>query len=151
MVLDQIFDGGEQEIIESGLDGRSVEIGLYDDSTDDLQPADDFTAITTIPQNGAYTPNAQALSLAVNDNQNAVAENSESITFDFSDVLDGDTNAQDVNAAYVKLDGSNTLIANPSMTTNRNTGAFDELKIAAQDFQVGINGQAGTSADSTTQ
>lgn len=148
MTTDLIFNAGEELLIKQGFDGQTVEVGLYDDSTDNLDEFGTESEITTEPQSSNYSRVSVTLSASQNSNNNWVGENSDVILFNFEDVVQGSPDATDVDAAFVKhTSASGTdfgIIANPSMTTLRNTAAFDELEVAAADFGIGVDGTANT-------
>lgn len=159
MTTDLIFDSGEELLIKQGYDGQQVRVGLYldQDSSDGTQTGDNLSsaqgesAITTEPSNGNYTPVTLGLSASTTGDGDGgtahIAENSGTeIVFNFEDVVQGSSSAQFVDAAYVAYDGPDNfdLIANPSMTQERNTASFDQLKIAVGDFAVGVDGTLTT-------
>jgi hypothetical protein len=50
-----LTDLGEEWMVKTNLDSESVDIGLYNDSTDSIGDSDDVGAITTEPSDGNYT------------------------------------------------------------------------------------------------
>ncbi|WP_159487556.1 hypothetical protein [Halorubrum sp. JWXQ-INN 858] len=51
-----MHDEGELLIFESAFNGRDVEIGLYNDSTDSLAEASTYSDITSEPDGSDYSP-----------------------------------------------------------------------------------------------
>lgn len=51
-----LHDEGELLIFESAFNGRDVEIGLYNDSTDSLAEASTYSDITSEPDGSDYSP-----------------------------------------------------------------------------------------------
>lgn len=152
MTTDLIFNTGEELLVKEGFDGKTVEVGLYNDSSDDLGEFAALSNVTTEPDPSTtnYARETITLSAAENVDNNFVGENSEQILFDFADIVQGSAEAQDVDAAFVVYNDpdnssfNDILVANPSMTTIRNTAAFDELEISPGDFGIGVDGTANT-------
>lgn len=153
MTTDLIFNTGEELLVKEGFDGKTVTVGLYNDSVDNLGEFAALSNINTEPSidQTNYSRESITLSASENQNNNFVGENSEQILFNFEDIVQGSANAQDVDAAFVVYNDPNNsnfndiLLANPSMTTIRNTAAFDELEISPGDFGIGVDGTANTS------
>lgn len=145
MTTDIIFNAGEELLIKQGYDGQTVEVALYNDSSDQLGEFSTMSEVSTEPDASStnYSRQSITLSASQNNNNNWIGENSEQMLFDFSDIIQGSPNAQDVDAAIV-IHPDFGAIANPSMTTIRNTAAFDELEIAPGDFGIGVDGTATT-------
>lgn len=143
MTTDLIFNSGEEMLVKQGFDGETVEVALYLDDPnqggDDLGEFADESEVSTEPASANYSRQTITLSASQNDDNNWVGENSEQMLFDFADVVQDSPDATDVDAALV-IHSNYGPIANPSMTTLRNTAAFDELEIAPADFGIGVDG-----------
>ena len=50
-----LTDLGEEWMIKNNLDAASVDIGLYNDSTDSISDGDDVSQISTEPSDGNYS------------------------------------------------------------------------------------------------
>jgi len=141
MTQDIITLFGQEYDIKNGLDGASVDIGLYNDSTDNVQPDDDLGAITTEPSNGNYGRNGLSLS-AFRASNNWGSNNDSAFDFDFSD----QTASEEVDTAFLVItfqaeesgDGSQTdhLIATSALTQTRDIGSIDFLEFDAGDVEL---------------
>jgi hypothetical protein len=80
-----LTDLGEEYLTKNSVDGISITVGLYDDSTDAISDSNDVGAISTEPGNANYarqsvTVNAQDIS------GDWGVKSASDISFDFSDV-----------------------------------------------------------------
>jgi hypothetical protein len=147
MTQDIITLFGQEYDIKNGLDGATVDIGLYNDSTDNVQPSDDLSAITTEPSNTNYGRNGLSLS-AFRASSNWGANNNASFDFDFSD----QTVSEEVDSAFLVItfqseesgDGSQNdhLIATSALTQTRDIGSIDFLEFDAGDVELINQSQA---------
>lgn len=148
MTKDLLTDLGEEYMISNGLEAASVEVGLYNDSSDGLADNSDVADVSTEPANASYA--RQSVTFSKGDmSGNWGVDNDSQFIFDFTDVVKGDANDQDVDCAFVTVgfqaddtgDGSvNThLIANPSLSQTRGIGSIDTLEVAAGDLQIKLD------------
>lgn len=147
MTQDLLTDLGEELTIKQGLDGLTVSIGVYDDSTDQLSDIADLADITTEPTNGNYS-RASVTFTAADLSGNWGVDNDASFSLDFSDVTDP-ANGQDVDTAIIvySFQASDTgdsaatehLIANPALSQVRNTAYNDAIDIAAGDLSITLD------------
>jgi len=75
---------GEEWSLTHNLDGASVTILLYDDSTDSIGEADDLDAITTEPTDGNYSRQSATLTFAVKSDDGAAVSDAQ-VSFDVAD------------------------------------------------------------------
>jgi len=148
MTQDLLTDLGEEYLIKNGLDGATVNVGLYNDATDALSDTSDVGNISTEPQNGNYAQ--QSVSFTAADlGGNWGVDNDTVFSFDFSDVVKGGADDQDVDTAFVTISfqaadtsdtSSNThLIANPALSQTRGIGSIDTLEVASGDLQIKLD------------
>lgn len=133
MTTDILVDLGEEQLVKSGLDGDTLTIGVYNDSTDGLGDSSTVADITTEPSNANYAPQTSAFS-AVQISGDWGVDNDSSISFDFSDQSTSET----VDAFYVS-DGAGNLYFNAAMTQSRDIGAIDSLDVASGDLELTVD------------
>lgn len=144
MTQDLLTDLGEEYVIKNGLDGITVNVGLYNDATDALSDTSDVGDITTEPTNTNYAQASVTLT-AADISGNWGVDNDTLFSFDFSDI----TTSQNVDTAFITFsflasdtgDGSSTthLIANPALSQTRDIGSIDTLEIAAGDLEIKLD------------
>lgn len=144
MTQDLLVDLGEELLIDQGLDGLTVTVGVYNDATDALSDTSDYGDITTEPTNTNYATASVTLS-AADISGNWGVDNDGSFTFDFSD----QTTSEEVDTFYVTYSftaddtgdtGDNQhLIANPAMTQTRDIGSIDEINVSAGDVEITVD------------
>ena len=76
-----LTDLGEEYTLETALEGVSITIGLYDDSTDAIGDTNDIADITTEPSDGNYARQTDTLTL-VDESGDWAAETSSQVSFD---------------------------------------------------------------------
>jgi len=143
MTQDLLVNIGEEYVITKNVDGATLEVGLYNDSTDNIGEGNNLAAITSEPTNGNYSVQSSAFS-ASNISGNWGVENDAKLSFDFSDTQD---DTMEVDTAFVQATfdsteaGSNSthLIANPSLSQTRKVGSIDTLEIAAGDLELKLD------------
>lgn len=145
MTQDLLTDLGEEALIDSGFNGITVSVGLYNDSTDSLSDSSDVADISTEP-GSSYNYTRQSASFSASDlSGDWGVDNDAKISFDLS----GDTTTKDVDTAFVVYnfqaddtgDSSATdhLIANPALSQTRDIGSIDTLEIAAGDLSITVD------------
>lgn len=144
MTTDLLTDLGEEYLIKNGLDAATVSVGLYDDSTDQLDDTSDIGGIGSEPGNANYSTVTVTVT-AADISGNWGVDNDSLISFDFSDT----TTSKIVDAAYVTVSfqasdtGDTTandhLIANPALSQDRDIGSIDTLEIASGDLQITVD------------
>ena len=77
-----LTDLGEEYMIKNNLDTISVDVGLYNDSTDSISDTDDLAAITSEPSDGNYVQQTGEALSASDISGNWGVDNDSVITFD---------------------------------------------------------------------
>lgn len=77
-----LTDIGEEWMITTNLDSEAVDVGLYNDSTDDISDSDDLAAITTEPSDGNYVLQTGENVSAADISGDWGIDNDTTITFD---------------------------------------------------------------------
>jgi len=100
-----LYDNGELRVLSAGIETRSVDIGLYNDSTDALTESAVYADITTEPAGSAYSVQTASGTdtLSLNDSNNAEAVYGDQ-TFDTSD------STQSVDSCYIRDSSSGELL-----------------------------------------
>lgn len=139
-----LTDLGEEYMIKNGIDGITVDVGVYNDSEDSLSDDSDVDDIESEPSNSNYSRASVTIS-ATDKSGNWGADNDSEFEFDFSDK----TTEEDVDTGFVVYsfeaedtgDSSETehLIANPELSQTRDIGSIDTLSIAAGDMFIGVD------------
>jgi len=146
MTQDILVNTGEEYVTKNDLQGDTVDIGLYNDSTDGIADTDNLAAITTEPGNANYARQTDTVTV---DDINAAGdwgfENDSQIDFDFDDVQPGDTEDVVVDSGFFVVnfqsteagDGSaqDNLFGTFALTQDRETGQVDTLRIEAGDAE----------------
>ena len=134
---------GEEWYTETSVDGATVTLGLYDDSTDTLSDSSVLSDVTTEPSGSAYArQNSTVTTTQISSDFGF--DNDSQISFDTSD------SSATVDAAFVVVnftsdsvagDGSATdhLVAAGDLSQSRDLSQIDTLNISAGDLQVTIN------------
>lgn len=100
----QVFDNGETFTLENDLNGTTFEVGLYNDSTDNLSDSAGYADITTEPSGGAYATQTQS-SVTIDQDGNADAQITlDAVTFNVSD------SSNTVDSVYVRDNASGDLL-----------------------------------------
>jgi len=128
-----LTDLGEEYTLETALEGTSISVGLYNDSTDAITDTDDLAAINTEPSGSAYTQ--QATTLTLTDDGDWQAEISADAVFDTSD------STQSVDSYFLVAnfqaddtgDGSATdhLICTGALSQSYDLSSVDHLTVSA--------------------
>jgi hypothetical protein len=79
-----LTDLGEEYVLETALNGVTLTVGLYNDSTDAISDTDDLTAITTEPAGASYARQSDTFSLT-DSSGDWQLDNDTKLTFDTSD------------------------------------------------------------------
>jgi hypothetical protein len=77
-----LTDLGEEWMVKTNLDSESVDIGLYNDSTDSIGDSDDVGAITTEPSDGNYTRQTGETLSAADISGDWGVDNDNTVSFD---------------------------------------------------------------------
>jgi hypothetical protein len=131
--------------MKQGLDGLSVDVLLYNDSTDNITDSDDIGAVTTEPASTNYARQTITLTAADISGDWGV-DNDSQFSFDFTDVQPGDAEDVTVDTAMVvhnfqaddtgDASANDHAIATMAMSQQRNTGDVDSIDYAAGDLEI---------------
>jgi hypothetical protein len=138
-----LTDLGEEFLIKNNLDGATVDVGLYDDSTDAIGDTDDLAAITTEPSTGNYTRQDGILIEQGDFAGNHGVDNTNKITFDVSGT-DGDVDSYFFEVTFQAEDTGDSspqehLILTGSLSQNYALSNVDTLEISANTAGVSVN------------
>lgn len=134
---------GEEYVVENNADGASIDVGLYNDSTDAFGETSTLADITTEPAGSAYARQTDTVTTDQFSGDFGF-DNDSLISFDTSD------SSQTVDAAFIVItftsdtvagDGSNTdhLIGAADLSQSRDLSSIDTLEIAAGDLTFTLN------------
>lgn len=127
-----LTDLGEEWSLETALEGVSVDILLYNDSTDAIGDTDDLAAISTEPTDGNYVRQTATLTL-VDESGDWAAETSAQVSFDVTDTT-GTVDSYGIVANFTAddtSDGSATdhLVATGALSQSYDLSNLDTLNI----------------------
>jgi hypothetical protein len=137
-----VTDVGEEYVSRTDLDGVTLTIGLYNESTDTIFDANDIGAITTEPTGSTYSRQSSTFSSTKIGGDWGI-ENDTKLRFDVSD------SSQTVDAVFytatfqsVEAGDSSPqthCIATAELTQTRNLSQLDLLDIAASDITLTVD------------
>lgn len=133
---------GEEWYTDNNIDGATVIVGLYSDSSDALGEGDNLAAISSEPTGSNYSrQNDTVTSTQIGSNYGIDSDGL--ITFDTSD------SSVTVDAAFIVVnfqssvagDGSATdnLVAAGDLSQSRDLSQIDTVEIAAGDLEITID------------
>lgn len=138
-----LTDLGEEWMITNNLDSASVDVGLYNDSTDSISDSDDVADITTEPSDGNYSRQSDVAVSASDIGGDWGIDNDGTVTFDVSGTTgDVDSYFFVVNfQANDTNDGSATdhLVVTGSLSQSYALSNLDTLEISAGTAGVTVN------------
>lgn len=131
----QLTNIGEEWSLKTNLDGASVSILLYDDSTDNIGDTDDLSAITTEPSDGNYSRQSATLTFAVKDSDGA-AVTSAQVSFDVTDTT-GDVDSYGIVANFQSSTAGDSsaqdhLVATGALSQTYSLSNLDTLNVSAE-------------------
>lgn len=137
-----LTDIGEEWYTETAINGSSVDVGLYNDSTDAVADTDDLP-LSTEPTGASYARQTDTVSVA-DISGNWGFQNDTLITFDTSD------SSQTVDGAFMVINfdsdeagdagtPADHLIATAQLSQSRDLSQVDELEISAGELGVTVN------------
>lgn len=129
-----LTDLGEEYTLETALEGVSLTVGLYDDSTDSIGDTDDVDDITSEPSDGNYSRQSMTGTLTDTDGDWQI-ENDGELTFDVTDTT-GTVDSYFIIANFQADDTSDTededhLVATGALSQSRDLSQIDTLTISA--------------------
>lgn len=134
---------GEEWYTENNVNGATVTVGLYNDTTDALGDTSTLASITTEPAGASYARQSSLVS-TLQISGDFGFDNDSTLTFDTSD------SSQTVDAAFFVVNfqsdsvaGDTTnqdhLVAAGDLSQSRNLSDIDTLEIAAGDLELTVN------------
>ncbi|ELZ00773.1 hypothetical protein [Natrialba asiatica] len=118
-----LHNDGELLVLNGAFDGRTVEIGLFDNSTDALAEDSTYADITSEPVGSNYAPQSVS-NHTISQNENGNAElNLGEISFDV-----GDSDVA-VDYIYVRDSSSGDLIFTSELEQTYDLGSVDVLDL----------------------
>jgi hypothetical protein len=118
-----LHDQGEELILSSAFSSRTVEIGLFDDSTDSLSDSATYSSITTEPSGSAYSVQS-VTGPTVSQSSGTTEVDMGSLSFDVSD------SSQTVDACYVRDQSSGDLILTNALDSSYDLSSIDTLDLS---------------------
>ncbi len=119
-----LHDEGELLVLGDAFDGRTVEVGLYDDSTDLLTEDSTYSDITTEPGGDDYSPQiVDNPTVDQNDNSNAEVTMGE-LSFQVSDATSS------IDYVYVRDEMSGDLLFTNTLDQEYDLGSIDTLDLS---------------------
>lgn len=131
---------GEEYTFTNNVDGATLDVGLYNDSTDGISDGDDLAAISTEPGSNTNNYSRQSDTYTVENptGSDVVANNDNQLSFDFSDQSTSET----VDSYFVEVNfqstvvnsetsGNDHLLFTGALSQDRDIGSIDTLNISA--------------------
>ena len=113
-----LHDQGEQLILNAAFGSRTVDVGLFNDSTDALSDSATYSSITTEPTGSAYAVQS-VTGPTVSLNSGTSSLDLGSLSFDVSDF------SQSVDALYVRDQSSGDLIFTNTLDSSYDLSQID--------------------------
>jgi|APHM01.1.fsa_nt_gi hypothetical protein len=138
-----LTDLGEEYIVKHNLDGDSVDVGLYDDSSDSIGDSDDIGNINTEPSNGNYVRQSNVSISASDFSGNWGVDNVNKVTFDVTNTT-GDVDSYFFVANFQANDtgdgsAQDHLILTGSLSQSYALSNVDTLEISANTAGVTVD------------
>lgn len=139
-MVNVITDVGEEFVYETNTNGQTVDVGLYDDSTDSIGEADNLAAITTEPSGSSYTRQTDTVTTGLFSGEFGI-DNDTELSFDVSDssrTVDALFIVANFQSDSVAGDASSTdnLIAAGDLSQTRDLSSIDTLTVPAGEVSV---------------
>lgn len=103
-MTNQLFDNGETFTLENDLSGATYDVGLFNDSTDNLSDSAGYADITTEPTGSGYDSQTQGTVTISTDGNGDAIVTLDPVTFNVSD------STVSVDSVYVRDDTSGDLL-----------------------------------------
>jgi len=139
-MVNVITDVGEEFFYETNTDGETVDVGLYDDSTDSIGEGDNLGNITTEPSGSSYSRQTDTVTTGLFSGEFGIDTDTE-LSFDVSD-SNANVDALFIVANFqsddVAGDPSSTdnLIAAGDLSQTRDLSSIDTLTLPAGEVTV---------------
>jgi len=130
-----LHDTGE-EYYQDKLSGEQFDVGLFDDSTDNLTDSSDVSDITTEPSDGNYTRQADIAFSSADENGDWTLTNDSQVSFDVTDTT-GDVDSYFIVVNFDSDDASDGgtptdhLLATGSLSQSYALNNLDTLNLSA--------------------
>jgi hypothetical protein len=118
-----LHDQGEELVLSTVFDGRTVDVGLYNDSTDSLSDSATYSDITTEPSGSAYAVQS-VTGPSVTQNSGTTEVDAGSLSFDVSD------SSNTIDACYVRDSSSGDLIFTNILDSSYDLSSIDTLDLS---------------------
>lgn len=118
-----LHDSGELLVLDGAFNGRTVEVGLYDNSTDALTDSSTYSAITTEPGGTDYATQS-VTGPSVTQNSGTTTVEMGSLSFTVSDA------SASVDYVYVRDSSSGDLIFTNSLDQSYDLSSIDTLDLS---------------------
>lgn len=124
-----LHDEGELLVLDSAFNGRDVEVGLFNDTTDSIAEGDTYSAISTEPDGTDYGTQA-VTGPSVTQNGGTTEVNMGDLSFTVSDATTS------VDYVYVRDSTSGDLIFTNSLDQSYNLDPIDTLNLSNVGMQL---------------
>lgn len=138
-MVDILTNIGEEWVVENNIDGVSVTVGLYNDSTDALSDTSTLSDITTEPGGASYARQSSVVS-TLQISGDFGFDNDSDLVFDTSDssqTVDAGFYVVNFQSDTVAGDGSaqDHLVVATDLGSTRNLSDIDQLTVKAGDLE----------------
>ncbi|AUX08921.1 hypothetical protein AArcSl_1290 [Halalkaliarchaeum desulfuricum] len=119
-----LHNEGELLVLDDAFDGRTVDVGLFDDSTDQLTEDSTYGDITTEPDGDDYEPQTVDDPEVEQNADNNAEVTMGGLSFQVSDA------EREIDYVYVRDDVSGDLIFTNALDQTYNLGSIDTLDLS---------------------
>lgn len=119
-----LHDTGETLVLEAAFNGRDVEIGLFDNTTDSVSDSTTYSGITTQPDGTDYAPQTVTGPTVSQDGSGVTTVDMGNLSFTVSDATTS------VNYVFVRDASSGDLILTNSLDQSYDLGSIDTLDLS---------------------
>lgn len=134
-----LTDLGEEWMVKTNLDTASVDVGLYNDSTDTISDTDDVGAITTEPSDGNYTRQTGVALSASDISGDWGVDNDSQISFDVTNTT-GTVDSYFFVANFQASDTSDSTATDHLVLTGSLSQSYDLSNVDTLDISAGTSG-----------
>lgn len=138
-----LTDLGEEWMVKTNLDAESVDVGLYNDSTDAVADTDDIANITTEPSDGNYARQSGEALSALDSSGDWGVDTDTTVVFDVTTTT-GSVDSYFVVANFTAVDTSDGaptdhLVFTGSLSQTYDLSNLDQLTISAGGVKVTVS------------
>lgn len=134
-----LTDLGEEWMIKNNLDTVSVDVGLYNDSTDSIADSDDLSAITTEPSDGNYVRQTGEAVSASDISGDWGIDNDTTVTFDVTNTT-GTVDSYFFVANFQAQDTSDSSAQDHLVLTGSLSQSYDLSNVDTLEISAGTSG-----------